>query len=171
MLKKLAMAVVIVALGAAGGCAAGRCAARQNAGTAIAGQVQTASVYDRIMASHTLRCAYQVWPPHIIKDPNTGALSGIYYDLTEELGKQLGLKIIWAEEVGSGSIFDGFKTGRYDAVCAAIVATPERSLVADFSRPFVFVPFYLYARDGDMRFDSHYAAVNDSSVKIAVVLE
>jgi ABC-type amino acid transport substrate-binding protein len=57
------------------------------------------SAFDRILRTQTIRCGYVVYPPSIIKDPNTGRLSGIFYDITEKMGERLNLKIEWTEEV------------------------------------------------------------------------
>jgi polar amino acid transport system substrate-binding protein len=107
----------------------------------------------RVLRTKTLRCAYTVYPPFLIKDPNTGAFSGFSYDFMEELGKQLGLKIEWTEEVGTDSIFAGMGR-RYDASCLGYSATPSRIWGGDFSRPFVFVPYNMYVQADDTRFKS-----------------
>ena len=124
------------------------------------------SVYARVMEARTLRCAYQVWPPFLAKDPNSGQLSGVYYDLLQKIGEGLSLKIDWVEEVGSANYFEGFRTGRYDAGCSAITPSPERALVSDFSIPIGYAPFYLYAREGDHRFDDNYQKANADDVTI-----
>jgi ABC-type amino acid transport substrate-binding protein len=122
------------------------------------------SAYDRIMRTRTVRCAYIVWPPYLNRDANTGKLSGVYYDLLERMAKDWGMKVDWVEEVGAGNRFEGFATGRYDLVCAPSGGSPERTNAADFSRPFVYHPFFLYARADDNRFDNNYDAANDPSI-------
>jgi len=122
------------------------------------------SVYDRVMRTKTLRCAYLITPVYLVKDPNTGAFSGIYYDVIQQMGKDLGLKIDWVEEVGAANMYEGFKTGRADALCSASTSTPSRSLAADFSNPIGFGPLYLYTRAGDTRFDGAYEKANDKSL-------
>src|SRR5262249_13075574 len=75
------------------------------------------TAFERVTASGTLRCAYIVIPPRFVKDPQTGGFSGIAYDIVEEMAKSLNLKVDWAEEVNFGTLAEGLKTGRYDAVC------------------------------------------------------
>jgi ABC-type amino acid transport substrate-binding protein len=65
------------------------------------------SAYDRVVQSKTLRCGYVVSAPHTMKDPNTGQMSGIMYDIAEEMGKRLGIKIVWNEEVTWATYFSG----------------------------------------------------------------
>src|ERR1035441_7647986 len=74
---------------------------------AFAADKQADEVYDRVVKTHTLRCAYTIYPPFIAKDTATGEISGLFHDLLEQMGKELGIKIVWAEEVGSDAIFSG----------------------------------------------------------------
>ena len=127
------------------------------------------SVYERIMRTRTVRCAYLIWPPYLNKDTNTGKLSGVYYDLMERMAKDWSMKIEWAEEVGAANRFEGFATGRYDLLCSPVGGTAERTSVSDFSRPFVYHPFSLYAREGDNRFDNNHAAANNSEITLATL--
>jgi ABC-type amino acid transport substrate-binding protein len=124
-------------------------------------------IYDRIMESGTIRCGYYTWPPFFSKDPNTGKHAGIGYDLTEEIGRQLNLKIEWVEEVPLDAMFEGYTTGRYDMICLPVVATPSRTRASDFTIPFVYLSYNLYARGGDKRFDNHFEKINAADVKYA----
>lgn len=124
------------------------------------------SVYDRIMRTKTIRCAYLLWPPFMTRDMNTGKLSGVYYDLMERMAKDWSMKINWTEEVGAANRFEGFATGRYDMLCSPVGATPERTAISDFSLSFTYVPFYLYVRADDTRFDRAYEKANDENVSM-----
>jgi len=124
------------------------------------------STYDRIMRTRTVRCSYLIWPPYMNRDVTTGKLSGVYYDLLERMGKDWAVKIDWVEEVGAANRFEGFKTGRYDLLCSPTGGTAERTAVSDFSIPFVYESFYLYARAGDTRFDNAYEKLNDEHVTL-----
>jgi polar amino acid transport system substrate-binding protein len=158
MNNKTALAALIIALVAL---------SVQFWGTPGNGQPKTqGGVYERVMKTRTLRCAYQNWPPFLIKDPANGTLSGVYHDLFEKLGQDLSLKVEWVEEVGSGTMFEGFKTGRYDMFCSAVTPSPARALVGDFTRPIGYVPFFLYVREGDDRFDKTYAAANAAAITL-----
>ena len=121
------------------------------------------STYDRIMRTKTIRCSYLIWPPYLNKDMNTGKLSGVYYDMLERIGKDWGVKIDWAEEVGVASRLESLRTGRTDFYCSASAPAPERTAVAAFSRAFVYHPFYLYTREGDTRFDGDYQKANNEA--------
>jgi ABC-type amino acid transport substrate-binding protein len=108
--------------------------------------------YARVEKTHMLRCAYTVYPPYFTKDPNTGAFGGFSYEFFEAIAKQLSLKIEWAEEVNPNTLLEGFKTNRYDAVCLGYAETPGRAWGGDFTKPFMFWPFYMYVRADETRF-------------------
>jgi len=71
---------------------------------------ETNSLYQRVIKSGTIRCGYGMFPPYCMKDPNTGKLSGIFVEILNEAGKNLGLKIDWSEEVGWANIIQGIET-------------------------------------------------------------
>lgn len=112
------------------------------------------SAYDRIMRTQTLRCGYFTRVPMTYKNLETGQIDGIYHDYTEALGKALGLKIEWVEEVGAGDAVTAIQTRRVDAVCSAIWPVSARAVHVDFVRPIFYEPLFLYAKEGDARFDN-----------------
>ena len=126
------------------------------------------STYDRVIRTGEIRCAYAVYEPPLIKDPNTGQLSGILYDVMEEIGKRLSLKINWVEEVGYGTIAEGFATDRYDAFCNQVWPTPERSRAASFTIPLYYSPVDVFVRADDHRFDDDLSKLNDPTYTFAV---
>lgn len=125
------------------------------------------STYERVTVSNTLRCAYYIWPPLLSRDANTGAISGLSHDMIEAMAQLLGLKVEWVAEVNFDAMFEGYVSGRYDMLCAPIFSTPARARASDFSRPFAFMAYYLYARADDMRFDADFTAANAADITYA----
>lgn len=127
------------------------------------------STYDRVMRTGIIRCGYVVLPPHIIKDPNSGAMSGIIYDVMEEAAKLLDVKIEWAEEVGFATMNTGLQTGRYDAICFNYWQNPADGKLGyiGFSTPLYYMPVGAYVRADDTRFDRNIMALNDPAVRIS----
>lgn len=107
---------------------------------------------ERVLRTQTLRCAYTVAPTFVDKDPNTGKLSGLGYDITEAMGAALGIKISWGPEVGPHEIFEGFKNNRFDANCTGYWRTPERAHGGDFTNPIFYTPARMFVRKGETRF-------------------
>lgn len=124
------------------------------------------SAYDRVMRTGVLRCGYIVWPPFFVKDPNTQAKSGIYYEILEETARQLGLKVEWKEEVSPDGMFEGFKIGRYDAVCGPLVPTPGRAREADFAMELGFTGFFAYTRRDEKRFSDGLSSIDAPGTRI-----
>jgi len=127
------------------------------------------SAYDRVMATNTINCAYYVWPPFISKDPNTKELSGLSFDLMTDLADSLSLKLNWSTEVNFDAMFEGYSNGRYDMLCAPLLSTPARARASDFTETFAFLPYYLYARADDKRFDNAYAKANSPDLIYASI--
>lgn len=127
------------------------------------------SAFDRVMRTGTLRCAYIVYPPETIKDPNTGMLSGTVVDTTEEIGRQLGWKVEWVTEVGFADMFDGLQTGKYDALCSGLWENPARAKKALFTIPFNYGLTYAFVRTNDDRFEKDLTTANRLDIKIAVI--
>jgi len=123
---------------------------------------------EKAVSSGTLRAGYIVYPPYIFKDPKTGELSGIFYDITNEIGKQLDLKVEWVEEAGYGTIATSLQAGRYD-MYAGIWPNAARSKAITFTIPAYYDAVYAYARTADYRFDNNLGAINSSAVRISTI--
>lgn len=122
-----------------------------NAKSAVT-SVQSASVYDRVIASGKIRCGYGIYQPGCMKDPNTGKMYGIGVEALEIIAKKLGLEIEWVEEVGWGTMMEGLRTDRYDIIATPVWTQANRAKVASFSRPLYYSPVLAYVKYGDKRF-------------------
>lgn len=126
-------------------------------------------VYDRVMRTQTLRCGYAVWPPLVIKDPNTGQLSGTFPDYLAALGAALHLNVQWTEEMGWGDFPAALQAGRIDAFCSGPWPNAGRAREVDFTQPISYQAVYAYARAEDHRFDKNLAAINNPSVTLVTM--
>ncbi len=102
------------------------------------------TAFERIIRTGTIRCGYGLYVPELVKDPNTGALSGNDYDVMNAVGAILGLKVEWAEETGWGVAEQGLITERYDVFCNGVWPTPTRTKAVFYSRPFIYTPIYVF---------------------------
>jgi len=127
------------------------------------------TAYTRVMRTHTIRCGYSVRYPHIMKDPNSGKLSGVSYDYMQALGEKLSLKIEWVQEAGLGEMVQDLKVHKYDAFCTFVWPTAGRAREIDFIAPAARVPVLPYARKDDMRFDGSLAKMNSPMVRFVVI--
>lgn len=98
------------------------------------------SLYDRVMDSGTIRCGYMIVEPGLMKDPNTRDLSGIVYDLVEEIAKNLGLRVEWKEEYGPGELVSALENGRADMICSSIWLSAARARAVDTTDTLYLMP-------------------------------
>jgi len=126
------------------------------------------NLLDTVLGKGEIRAGYVVYPPSLIKDPNTGQLSGIFYDGLEEMGKNLGLKINWVEEVGWGTMIEGLKAGRYDIIVTGLWPNSARAKNVDFTGPLYYSAIGVYVRAAENRF-ADLDRINAQNVTIATI--
>lgn len=127
------------------------------------------SAFDRVIRTQTIRCGYGISPPMMVQDPNTKQLSGLDYELWQEIGKDLGLKIEFTEEAGWGNFIEGLKTGRYDAFCSELWPDPARSKFLSLSIPVLYSQLKTYVRADDHRFDGDIEKINDENITLPAI--
>lgn len=137
----------------------------KHAGTATQ-QENKQSVYDRVMASGTLRCGYFEEAPFTIVDPNTDKKSGISVELAEKVAAELGLKIEWASPINFGTFTEDLRNGRYDAICSSLFNLPRAGKI-DYTIPYTYVPVYAYTQTGRTDFDNKLDTLDWSTTSIA----
>jgi polar amino acid transport system substrate-binding protein len=130
---------------------------------------QGSSVYDRVLSSGVIRCGYVLYPPYCMKDPNTGQLTGFFVDAMEEAGKKLGLKVVWAEEVGYESLFEGLRSNRFDIFAGGLWPNAQRARAGDFSIPICYSVIKAYGRSAENRFNDSLDGINSPNVTVAVL--
>lgn len=127
------------------------------------------SAYDRVMRTGTIRCGYAISPPVMVADPNTKVISGLDYDLWQEIGSELDLKIEFTEEAGWGNFIEGLRTGRYDAFCSELWPDPARIKFLSLTMPVIYSFLKTYVRTDDHRFDADLEKINAPEVTIPAI--
>jgi ABC-type amino acid transport substrate-binding protein len=127
------------------------------------------STYDRVMAAQEIKCGYGISPPNLTKNANTGQMAGADYDIWQEIGKELGLKITWAQEAGWGNFIQDLKQNRFDVFCSQLWPDPPRTKFLTLSQPVIYSPLFAYVRVGDTRFNGNEDAINNGNVTIPAV--
>src|SRR3989344_6192032 len=125
------------------------------------------STFDNILEKDEITVCYMTWPPSVIKDPNTGKLSGFIIDIFEEVAKDANLKVKYTESTWGGFPAD-LNTGKCDAAVAGIYPTIGRSTSVSFTKPFFFAGNSGVAKSDDNRF-TQIEDLNRADVKIAVI--
>lgn len=135
---------------------------------AFAAEGAKESAYDRVMRTGVLRCGYFIWPPYFDKDPNTGAFSGIYYDIVNAVGKTLNLKVEWTLEYALGTQVESLRTGKVDALCADGPWTRSAMPYLDYSHGYMFIPGYVYVAEGNPK-ALDYAKLNSPDITFTAI--
>ena len=126
-----------------------------------------ASTFDRIVTEGKMTVCYVPWPPLIIKEPNTGALSGFIIDIWNEVAADAHLETAYVESTWGGFTAD-LKTGKCDAGVAGFYPTIGRSASVAFTEPFLYAGNGAAGRAGDGRFTT-LGDLNRKGIRVAVV--
>ncbi|EKD75924.1 MAG: extracellular solute-binding protein family 3 [uncultured bacterium] len=129
---------------------------------------QKADLLATVLANGEIRAGYVVDPPAMIKDPNTGELSGIFYDTLEAAGKNLDLKINWVEEAGWSTMIEGLTAGRYDIIVTDLWPNAARAKNIDFTIPLYYSTIGVYTRPTENRF-ADLTSINSPDITVAII--
>ncbi len=129
----------------------------------------TDSVYSKVVSSGTIRACYVVYPPALIKDPNTGKLSGIFVETLNKAAGNMGMKVSWDTEVGWGDMIEALNSNKCDIIGSPSWSNSTRGKSAEFSEPVYYSAINGYARAGDNRFDSNIMLANNANYKLATI--
>lgn len=128
--------------------------------------VDTVSVYDKVLKSGVIRACYVVYPPALIKDPNTGKMSGVFVEALNKAASNMGLKVEWYAEVGWGEMIEALNTNRCDIIGSSSWTNAIRGKSAEFTKPLYYSAINAYVRADDNRFDGGLNIANDKKFKI-----
>jgi polar amino acid transport system substrate-binding protein len=126
------------------------------------------SVYDRVMKSRTINCGYILYEPVVIKDPNTGEMSGIVVELMEEVARRtgMGFKIEWTVESSYGTFAEDIKRPNVDLMCATLWTMADTGLHGTSTVPLWYSGLGAFVRTDDNRF-SDLSKLNDETITIS----
>jgi ABC-type amino acid transport substrate-binding protein len=122
------------------------------------------TAYQRVLRTNTLRCGYIPYTYAFIVDPNTKAMSGVFYDVVEEIGRLNHIKIEWTEELTWATISTALETGRVDAFCSGLWIETQNARFMAYSTPFYYNGISAYGRADETRF-AEPSALNDPAVR------
>ena len=145
-------------------CAAALAIAAVGSGSA---QAQSPAM-DRIDKQKTLRVGWAVWHPYVYRDPKSNQVQGISYDLLQELGKAMGVKIEWVEDSWS-TLPAGLQANKFE-ITNLMAITPPRAQVVDFSEPVTQHGVSLIAPQAAVAKTRSWEDWDRPGVKIAVTL-
>lgn len=127
------------------------------------------SVYDNVLKSGVIRACYVVYPPALIKEPNTGKISGIFVEALNKAAENMGLKVDWVAEVGWGEQIEALNSGKCDIIGSDSWSNSTRGKSAEFIQPLYYSAINAYVRANDTRFDNDLAVANNASYKMVTI--
>lgn len=127
------------------------------------------TVFERIIKDGKIRVGYLSNPPNFIIDPNSKQLSGITYDILNEIGHNLDTKIEYVEEVSFGSMIESLQSERVDVVNFGVWPSSARAKSADFSTSMYYLSVNAYVRKNDNRFNKNLRNINFKDIRIATI--
>jgi polar amino acid transport system substrate-binding protein len=127
------------------------------------------SAYERIMQSGKIRVGFVSVTGGFDVDPKTGEKKGIFVDILQEMAKNMGLEVEYAEEVGWGTMIAGLQTHRYDMIASPVWPNSSRAKQTTFSQPVYYSAIGIWVREDEARFtpEAGWACLNDPKIKIA----
>ena len=130
------------------------------------GAAQAQSVYDKVMTSGVITACYVEYPPSLIKDPNTGKLSGIFYDALNKAASNMGLTVDWNVEEGWADLIPSLNAGKCDIIGSPAWDNSTRGKSALFSVPLFYSAINAYVRVNDNRFNGNPFIANNSQYTV-----
>jgi polar amino acid transport system substrate-binding protein len=103
---------------------------------------------DEIISSKEIRLGWLDYPPLMIRDPKTQALSGVYIDAITAQFNALKIKPVWVEMTW-GTFAAALQSDQIDVFIGASFATPQRSLALSFTTPVAFMGNGILVRKAD----------------------
>lgn len=127
------------------------------------------STYERVIRTGEMRCGYLPIKAVIYKDPNTGKLSGVGYDIVNIMATNLGLKVKWVGEASFVSMAEDLKHGRYDMICNPVMPSAKRSRALNFSRTLFMMPALVWLYKDNPHHDGDVSWLNNKKIKMSFV--
>lgn len=123
--------------------------------------------FERVKQTSTIRCGFVDYEPANFRDPATGEMKGILYEVAEAIGKQTGYKIEWVQAGGWATFMTDLEQGKFDVFCgAAWGIQPKEYQVTEASGPIYYSAISAWVHNDASKFNSSLGNVNDPPVTI-----
>ena len=93
---------------------------------------------EAIINAKEIRLGWVEYPPLVIRDAKTGALSGVYIEAIEAVFAPLKIKPVWVQLTWA-TFAAALQSDQIDAFIGGSFGTPQRSLALSFTRPVAFM--------------------------------
>jgi len=124
------------------------------------------STLQKIQSERVLNVGYVVYEPTVIKDPNTGELSGHFVDAIRFIADVMNVELVF-HEADFSTFAAGLQSGRFDISIAATYRTIPRAMAVSFTNPIIYIGNGAIVSKDDVRFKT-LNDFNQPNLKIAV---
>jgi len=139
------------------------------AGFVGAAQAQSQSpAMERIEKQKQLRVGWAVWHPYVYRDPKSNQVQGISYELLQDMGKALGVNVVWVEDNWS-TLPAGIQANKFE-ITNLMAITPPRAEVVGFSEAVTQHGLSLLAPQAEVAKTRSWQDWDKPGIKIAVTL-
>lgn len=130
--------------------------------------VKEETALERVVKSGTLQCGYAVQPPYLMKDPNTNAMYGLWYELTEKIAALNNLKVVWVTTTTAATLVADLRAKKFDVFCGGWPIGGGKVLGLTASIPVHYGALGLYGRADDQRLTGKADFLTSADLKLAV---
>ncbi len=120
----------------------------------------------QVREGEPIAVGYIVWPPAVIKDPNTGQLSGHHVDAMNVIAREADIKLDWKETDWNTFVAE-LQNHTIDVMISGAYITIPRAKVVSFTRPLFYLGNAAIVRPQETRF-SKPEDLNAPGVTVAV---
>ncbi len=135
----------------------------------LSSSVSAGEIFDSVKNTGKLRCAYITFYPALVKNPNTGELTGYDYDIMNAVADRLQLDVEFSLPTGWGTFTTDLEMGKADMLCTSYWINPKIAKFSIFARPHYYQPVFIVARANDTRFDQSLQAIDSPEIEIVAL--
>lgn len=110
-----------------------------------------ADSFMKIKKERLITVGYMVAPPFVVRDPDSGRLSGTFVDTLNEITREMEVKVEFVE-VTLATFVAGLESKKFDLSIAPTFTTIPRAKSVAFTRPLLALGNSAIVRKGDERF-------------------
>jgi polar amino acid transport system substrate-binding protein len=124
-------------------------------------------VFDQVNKRGVIRAAYFVQPPAVMRDPNSGKVSGTFVKTLDAIAAEAGWKVDYTE-IDIAKFAAGLDNGQYDVCIGPTFRTVPRAKAVEFTIPLYFIGYDGVVKRGREATFTSEGAVDRDGVTVAV---
>ncbi|QDT78245.1 putative amino-acid ABC transporter-binding protein precursor [Gimesia maris] len=138
-----------------------------NGGSVRSGTAAARDTLDKVITRGKLRAGYFVQPPAVMKDPNTGEVTGTFVEAIRAIGEELGVEVEFIE-VDLAKFTAGLQNDLYDVSVGPTFRTIKRARVVAFTETIFYLGYTGITKKGRAGEFATEQDIDRKGVKVAV---